>query len=1331
MIDVEVPGKGIVEFPEGTPPEEMAKAINKTWYPEMAKPDWMKPGGMTKEGRVPYPMIAPSVAIPWPGESPVTIPAKVGTSDAWPNFQVKPDEGWATAGAKELANVAISVPEFVTSPLGVGTAIAATFAPIPVAAGFAGVMAKEAGWQAGTLWENWSKMTPAEKARSLVDFAASTAFTGLSGLGAYFVSKPKPPPTPPAAPTKPQTPFDLEEFTRAAAEELPLSAEALKQVASPATEGTTIKLEQPPAVVAGEVPKETEVSSASQIASPTGVSEREVRSRMGEEAPLRQPGETPAASASPPAIPASEAPGRVVEKVGPELEEIKPNPPVEDYVEPEPTETVVKREEFAKKPAPTSPERPPQNPAKMLRQGENLNQFLHRATDEELMAMQTNGNAYTEWLREEQNYRKKTNDPTWKDLNPYIYDADGFASAANWELTRRNSERSASTPPSPEPPPSPAKQKEPVTTETKPAVATAEKQAKAPGVEQGPGVVGTEGSLGPGAQAAKQPMPAQIEQLTSAFGQKAPAKERLQAAVRESFSFGERISQAKDAVSRAVAGLKSAGDRIWKALSTFEKPDDLLKAKGELSAELETRGWRVREFAKAVKRQIPDVRRRAAIAKWIDAGGDAATLQQGLANTKPAYRQAYADALKLSGDDLTAAQNIANFFEARLQEAIDAGVLEHGIADYIHRIYEKDSPQRKNMLAYVQSGILSKNPSLAKKRLFQFDWEAEQAGLKPVRDFLPRITDYETSLSKAIAAREFIKKLTDMKAADGRPIIGVKGVGIPIEDPVTGAREGTIIKPLGDFKKASNPADPLNYRGDYKDREYPALSKWKWVGSDAADKPIFLQGDVAIHPEYVGRIDALLQPSQVRFGRFPKTGQTALNVGATFKQTMLDMSGFHHVQIAVHAMEHRVFPWGIIKEIDFENPRVVSLLKGGVTLGGEYHSSNLGEGLVGRSLTRHIPGLGAVMESYHSYLFQSLIPRIKMTMALHALERNRKVYAKDLASGKMTETDLNYLTAKQANAAFGELSYIMKERSKTVQDMLRIILLAPDFLEARAQFVGQALTKYGTEQRVALALGAVTMWTLARIFNKAIDDQYHLERENLFSIVYKGDAYGLRTVQGDVLHLMDKPVQFWMSRLNPVYGRTMLQLMTQRDWFGRKRSVMETLWDSVNNIVPIALRSSRERSIYESMLNAFGVTARRYNDVDDAFKLAQEWKKAHGIQEKGEFIYDPDKDPLRPLKIALVRQDEGGAVVELKKLIDSKATTYGKLNDYFSRYATMPFSGSQANERKFLSSLTEDQKKTVESARQTKKRIRALYLRARNQLTPAFSFSPPPLTEGR
>lgn len=811
---------------------------------------------------------------------------------------------------------------------------------------------------------------------------------------------------------------------------------------------------------------------------------------------------------------------------------------------------------------------------------------------------------------------------------------------------------------------------------------------------------------------------AQIQALEESFrniqGKKVPFAQK----VKEAFDVGKVATTAKDALSQAIGGLKASGQYLKQRWEGADTIDDMLKSKGELSSELEKRGYRLRQLEKTVEKAVPDKAERAAISKYVDAGGDAAELQRGLAEAPAEYKKAYQDAINFTQEQKIAAENIRNYFDSRLQEAIDARVLEEGVDDYIHRIYEKDPKALKNAQAYVQSGILSKNPALARKRIFQYDWEAEKAGFKPVQDFLPRLLSYESSLSKAIAARDFVKKATDMKADDGRPVVDIKGVGIPINDP-SGVREGTLIKPKYNPAKANTPGDP-NYRGDYVNREYGALSRWKWIGTDAANKPIFVQGDVAIHPDFVGRMDALLKPSSLRQGAISKVTKPLLDVGSTVKSTMLDFSAFHQVQLAVHALEHKVNPLNLPQEIDFNNPEVEKLLKGGVTLGGDYRMAS--EGVFGKSISKLVPGIGPLMETYHKYLFQDFIPRLKMTMAQDALVRNRERYAY-----KLSEEQIVQKTANQANAAFGEQNYITLERSKTAQDLARLILLAPDFLESRARFSGQALEKggkggvlKGNEQRAALLLGAMTMYFTARAANYAISGQFHNEPENLFNVVYKGKAYGLRTIQGDILHLLSSPASFWLHRLNPIITRPALEAMTGRDEFGRKRDFMQQVWDDVSVIAPISLRSSNERGIYESLAQGMGITARRFNESDQAFKLAQDWKKKNEIQEKGEFIYDRDKDPLRPLKIALSKNDEGEAAAQIKKLVDSKQYDLSKLRMYFNRYSAMPFTGSHANDRKFIDSLSDDQKKTVQAAKQSKKDLRELYFKSEAQYEAAL-----------
>src|SRR5262249_171418 len=158
------------------------------------------------------------------------------------------------------------------------------------------------------------------------------------------------------------------------------------------------------------------------------------------------------------------------------------------------------------------------------------------------------------------------------------------------------------------------------------------------------------------------------------------------------------------------------------------------------------------------------------------------------------------------------------------------------------------------------------------------------------------------------------------------------------------------------------------------------------------------------------------------------------------------------------------------------------------------------EGNFASGLANRIPGIGPYLQRYGEYLFQDYIPRLKMAMAKAAYERNVERY-----QGKLTDDQILAKTAEQSNAAFGELNYKMLGRNPTVQGARRLTLLAPGFFEARARFVGQALSPYGAEQRAALLRGGLIMYAGAAMLNKMLDDQYHLDKP--FTVVYNGHEY--------------------------------------------------------------------------------------------------------------------------------------------------------------------------------------------------------------------------------
>lgn len=816
---------------------------------------------------------------------------------------------------------------------------------------------------------------------------------------------------------------------------------------------------------------------------------------------------------------------------------------------------------------------------------------------------------------------------------------------------------------------------------------------------------------GPGAQTVGEPMKPELAQLTDAMRTLAEGQPKPE--LQRAYSLAERWQEGKDAVSAGLGKLQAVGTYLREKQRGLPTWDSIKGALGRRQVSNAESSLNAKEFVDKSLRAVPKPEDREAITDWLEAGGDPNLLTEFGVTTKPQYKAGYQRAKNLSPEQVKIAQNTQNYFESRFKDAEDAGLLEDATENYIHRIYEKDSKWKQDAIAEIRGGVFTGKPGLARKRFFQYDAEAEAAGYKPVKDFVQRVAHYDMALNKAIADRIYVKELLGVKMKDGRPAIDAAGVGIPIEG--TEADAGALlikpqVKSAGRVKPSEKSgispeqAEALNNRTDYIAYDHPALRKWKWLSETEDGKPVMLQGNVLIHPDALKQINAVFGRSKVRQS---PVGRTLMGIGSTIKQTMLDLSGFHPVQITVHGWEHRTFK--PVEKLDMQDPVQRSLVSHGVVVPEWHGAQAFSEGLMGTSLTKYLPYLGPKLQAFKEAFFGDYIPRLKMAMAMHALERNRSKYSAHLADGRMTEDQLLHLTANEANAAFGELNYEMMARSKTTQDMLRLGLLAPDFLEARGRFAGQAFTRYGSEQRQALFLGAVTLYMLARIVNKLLDDQYHFETKNAFSVVYNKKAYSLRTVQGDVLHLITDPEKFFFNRLNPVYGRTALEALTRRDVFGRTRSRLQQLQDLAQTVVPISMRgllNPREQTLFESFLNSVGVTERRDTANDEIYKLADAFKKKRNIGLPGEFIYDPERDPYRGVKISLAYGTPEQAAQEMLVLHRDKGVDSKRIESFVTRFATAPFTGSRKNDREFYLSLSEDQKKSFNRAVNERKRMR-------------------------
>lgn len=721
---------------------------------------------------------------------------------------------------------------------------------------------------------------------------------------------------------------------------------------------------------------------------------------------------------------------------------------------------------------------------------------------------------------------------------------------------------------------------------------------------------------GPGAKTADAlpEHPTDIEQLTQAMLSNLKGNETFEQRLTLGEKIADKMSGAKTAPTKAIEGLKG----LWVAMKqNYLEPNKWTNFKeilGNKQLDDTKAGFRIKDFAIKFTKQFPDKLKREALFNYIEAGGDAAYIRDAAKFTIEKYKRGWLEALKLTPQEKLLADNIRQYFDAQLEEAIRRGVLKDGVENYIMRIVKPGSKSFEKFKNESRSGLWKKDPSFIKRRIYETILEGERAGKVYIKDAGQSIAMYSQAMARALSTRKMVEDFTtNGVGSDGRPLGIIGGGIIPVMEG--DVAKAFVINPKIHPDKVIK--DELGHKinidtSDYRFIDHGAFRGIRFIGKGKEGKPMLLQGDILVHPEVYSHLKNILSPSLVRQKAL---GRGILAAAREFKSTLLSMSGFHQVQEAVHAAFHAVAPWKL-PELDMNNKTQAELVKHGLKIFDYDAMENFAEGLAGTGLIQRMPYVGGLFQKYNHYLFTDYIPRLKTKMAMAALQRNFERY-----TGKLGRDEIIERTASQANAAFGELNYEMLGRNRTFQDILRLMTLAPDFLEARTRFMVQALRPYGREQFIALFMrGALGMYVGARIANKILDDDYHFDHP--FGVVIGGREFTLRSVPGDMYHLFRDPRSFVYHRLNPTIMRTFIEAVTGRDYLGRKRDFVDEVKDFITTHAPIPLQSQVDkafgigvdRKLWESAMNSIGMTSWEY-------KSAAEQKARKLIQNRGPFVY--------------------------------------------------------------------------------------------------------------
>ena len=702
-----------------------------------------------------------------------------------------------------------------------------------------------------------------------------------------------------------------------------------------------------------------------------------------------------------------------------------------------------------------------------------------------------------------------------------------------------------------------------------------------------------------------------------------------------------------------------------------------------------------------LRRVVPDEKVLEGMTKYIRTGGDTDKLRRLVDSATwqttldPKLRDKaitkYQAALNLTPDQITIANEIGRYFDAKLKEGIAADVIGSGVEDYVTRLWNKPNVATQRLLSDLGNKKLQQNFYAARKRIFDADFEGESLGYEPLTDNLADLVGiYAYSFGKSVASRAYVRALLDqgMIASDGRPLAAVTG-GSNLKNIEPGEEVNpTLIWPNA---KAENVAD-------YQHPNNSAFKKWKWVGSDESGKPNLIQGDIVVHPEIFKQVNNAFSSSEwMKYT--PIKWLTDFQGSA--KGLKFSLSAFHYVQEGTHALGHTVNPIANLVKIDMDNPVHYALVSHSLMLNDRSALTQFMEGLAGTGWAYKVPVLGrGLIQPMTEHLFGEYIPRLKMTTALHILARNIDRYESQIQSGKLSYDQVLELSASQANAAYGMLNYKWMGRNPTFQHFLRLALIAPDFLESRLRFAGQAIKPYGREQLRAIAILSGEIYVVGRILNKVLDDDYHLG--DPFTVYYGDRKYSIRSVPGDIWNLATDPSKFASSRLAP-FVQAISEISTGKDWRGVQANFPQQVRDLALRWFPVALTPQEGMKFYDGAWNAIGIHKTRYSFDAEVKRLASDFNKSLGKP----IAKYPVEGKYSGLKQALEDQDMTGALNEYEKLLE--LSTRSEIDRGFEQSVNRPFTGSSADDQLFIKTLTESEKEKLQKAKDEHKDVMRLF----------------------
>lgn len=368
-------------------------------------------------------------------------------------------------------------------------------------------------------------------------------------------------------------------------------------------------------------------------------------------------------------------------------------------------------------------------------------------------------------------------------------------------------------------------------------------------------------------------------------------------------------------------------------------------------------------------------------------------------------------------------KDVSDYFTKKHQQLSETGVRLGFRENYLPQLWDNTADE-----VFQVSKRLGLKPQFTLERVLENYQAGIEAGLKPKFQGIGELIGwYEQRANKAIADRQFFDHLRESKQILPRDKAPQDWVTLnpdhfPVQKFKTPRGEKEVL-----FKAPKSIADAINnYLGE--GHEFP-----RWIGDKAAlTKNIILSAGV------------------------PKTGINAHGLNLAVRHVM----GRGLVRGGAEAAKYIVNPKTARRWLDENLAKAPEFVKEGLVLTTEDH-------IIGQSGSKHLlrepktkvgkvanKGLNKLLEAhgklFEDPLFQNIVPAMKL--------KHASGLADDFMKQGMSRQEAVRAASEATNNLYGGINWEAMQRSRDLQNLLRGVILAPDWFETQYR-IGKGMTK--------------------------------------------------------------------------------------------------------------------------------------------------------------------------------------------------------------------------------------------------------------------------------